>query len=163
MAEFLEDPCNDERTVEQVAKLIVDGFYDGWGMGVSDALPVPSVGNAYRTHLMSKVYHVAWIGDGRVWLIDGSGGTGFLVKEDDKFWMTCTVSKSKALDLTNKDGWKSGDKISTGQRRNIFSVEAVNSSGALLRDVDSRSLWAETNAGMTKFYKKESADSGLFS
>lgn len=172
MAEFLEDPRNDERSVDDVAKLIVDGFYDGWGMGVMDALPLPKVGIAYRTPLTSKVYHVCWVGDGKVWLCDSSGGPGMLVKENDRFWFTCTVSKSKPLDLTNKDGWKAGDRLSTGQRRNNFVVQATNSSGALLMELSGPSVvrepdgpasfWSESNSDLKRFYKKESADSGLF-
>lgn len=162
VAEFLDDPTNDERSVEDVAKRIVEGFYDGWGAGVWDALPHPKVGLAYRTPLTSKVYHVCWIGDGKVWLCDSSGGPGWLVKEDDRFWLTCTLSKSKPLDLTNKDGWKADDRLSTGQRRTNFVAVATNSSGALLRDLDSLSLWSESNSDLKRFYKKESADSGLF-
>ena len=160
VAAFLDRPENEERTVEDVAKLIVDAFYDGWSLDVSEALPAPSVGLAYRTPLTSKTYHVCWSDDAQVWLCDSSGGTGILIPTNSKFWETCQLSRSKPLDLTNPD-WKAGDVATRSQRMHSFTVAATNAKGVLLQE-QYGNLWAEDNANMEKFYKKMQPKNDLF-
>jgi hypothetical protein len=160
VAAFLDHPENEERTVEDVAKLIVDAFYDGWSLDVSEALPAPSVGLAYRTPLTSKTYHVCWSDDVQVWLCDSSGGTGILIPIDSKFWQTCQTSRSKPIALVNEN-WKVGDKATRSQRMFAFTVEAVNPKGVLLRE-SYGTLWAEDNASMEQYYKKEQPKNDLF-
>ena len=158
---FLEDESNEERSVHDVAKLIVDAFYDGWSMGVLDALPLPSVGIAYRTPLTSKVYHVCWTDEEWVWLTTGEGGAGVLVRYRDRFWQTCKVSVSKPVNLSNKD-WKAGDTATRSQRMARFDIVATNVKGVLLRQHGQSELWAESNADMAQFYRKEAPKNDLF-
>lgn len=160
VAAFLDHPENENRTVDQVAKLIVDAFYEGWAMDVTDALPVPAVGLAYRTPLTSKVYHVCWVGDNQAWLCDSSGGSGVLIPCDSRFWHTCQVSKSKPIDLSNEN-WKPGDVATRSQRMESFTVVATNAKGVLISE-RSGTLWAEDNANMAKYYRKEAPKNNMF-
>lgn len=157
---FLDSPANDDRTVEEVAGLIVDAFYDGWSMDVSQALPVPAVGLAYRTPLTSKTYHVCYVSNAGAWLCDSSGGTGIIVPLDSRFWETCQTSKSKPLDLVNLD-WKVGDMATRSQRMFDFKVLATNAKGVLLMEFTGK-LWSEDNANMAKYYKKSQPKNDLF-
>lgn len=163
IAEFLEDSANAERTVEEVATRIVDGLYDLWSVDVWEAAQPPKVGYAFKTPAVtSKVYHVAWIGEefeggpDIVWVIDAGADYGTFVPYDSRFWRILTPSNAKAGGAgKNKDGWKAGDKLSLLQRRRHFVILEVGDKCVLLRDVQSGTLQADSNANLKKYYNKE--------
>lgn len=163
VAEFLDWSVDNERTVEQTATQIVDSIYDMWAVDVHDAPQPPKVGMAFKTPaLASKVYHVAWIGEefegGPLvcWVIDASTDYGTLVPYDSNFWRILTPSNAKAgAGGDNKDGWKVGDKLSLMQRARTYTILAVGDKTVLLRDAQSGTLQADSNACLKRYYKKE--------
>lgn len=165
VAEFLEDPANEERSVEDVAKVIVDGMYDMWMRGVEDP-PIPlHVGMAFKSpHVASKVYHVAWIGpefpsgDSReiVWIIDATTDYGSMCEYGDPFWRIVLPSTAKAGGPgSNKDGWKAGDKVSLGQRAHHFEILEVGDKAVLMRNTKTGYLQTDSNANMKRYYRRE--------
>ena len=163
IAEFLEDSANAERSVDEVATRIVDGLYDLWSVDVWEAAQPPKVGMAFKTPAVtSKVYHVAWIGEEFpggppiCWVIDAGSDYGTFVPYDSQFWRILTPSTAKAGGPgNNKDGWKTGDKLSLLQRRRHDEVLEVGDKCVLLRDINSGNLQADKNANLEKYYNKE--------
>lgn len=163
IAEFLEDSANAERSVDEVATRIVDGLYDLWSVDVWEAAQPPKVGMAFKTPAVtSKVYHVAWIGEEFqggppiCWVIDAGSDYGTFVPYDSQFWRILTPSTAKAGGPgNNKDGWKTGDKLSLLQRRRHYEVLEVGDKCVLLRDINSGTLQADKNANLEKYYNKE--------
>lgn len=163
IAEFLEDSVNSERTVQDVATRIVDGIYDMWAVDVTGVPQPPKVGMAFKTPAVSsKVYHVAWIGEefnggpDIAWVIDSGSDFGTFVPVDSRFWRILTTSTAKAGGPgNNKDGWKSGDKVSLLQRRRHFQILEVGDKTVLLRDERTGALQADSNANLKRYYNKE--------
>lgn len=163
VAEFLDWSVDNERTVEETATQIVDSIYDMWAVDVHEAAQPPKVGMAFKTPaITSKVYHVAWIGEEfsggplMCWVIDAGADYGTFVPYDSQFWKILTPSTAKAGGPgKNKDGWKTGDKVSLLQRRRHYKVLEVGDKTVLLRDVNSGTLQADSNANLKKYYNKE--------
>ncbi len=169
IAEFLEDSVDAERTVQQVATIIIDSVYDMWAVDVHEAAQPPKVGMAFKTPAVaSKVYHVAWIGpqwvvsgmesDTLCWVIDASTDFGTFVPYDSQFWRILTPSTAKAGGPgKSKDGWKPGDRLSLLQRRRHYTILEVGDKCVLLRDEKTGSLQADSNANLKKYYHRERA------
>jgi len=163
IAEFLEDSADVERTVKDVATLIVDSIYAMWTVDVSAAPTVPKVGMAFKApNVTSKVYFVAWIGeefDGGLdlaWVIDAGADYGTFVPLHSGLWRVITLSSSKGGEsLVNKDGWKVGDRLSLMQRAAQFTVIAVGDKAVLMRDDRTGSLQADSNTNLKRYYQKE--------
>ncbi len=163
IAEFLEDSANEERTVQDVATRIVDGIYDMWSVDVTSAPQPPKVGMAFKTpSVTSKVYHVAWIGEefsggpDVCWVIESGSDFGMFVPYDSQFWKILTPSTAKAGGPgSNKDGWKTGDRVSLLQRRRYLNVIEVGDKCVLLRDERTGMLQADSSANLKKYYNKE--------
>lgn len=169
VAQFLEDPVNDERTVEEVAKVIIDGIYDMWMRGETDP-PMPlTVGKAFKVPGVSKVYHVAWMGDmwwgpkvgtvQVVWVIDSGSDYGSIMPVDRPFWRIVTPSNAKAGGPgNNKDEWKAGDIVSMGQRAHWYEIIAVGDKTVLMHKRGQPTMiMAESNANLKRYYNKERA------
>ncbi len=167
IAEFLEDPANDERSVQDVAKLIVDGMYDMWTRGESSP-PIPLVpGLTFKAPLVSKIYHVAWLGDmwwgpkmgtvSTVWIIHADSDYGSVMPVDAPFWRVVTPSTAKSgAPGNNKDGWKVGDKVSMGQRAHHYEIIAVGDKTVLMHKKNQKYIiQAESNSGLAKWYRRE--------
>ena len=168
VAEFLEDPANEERSVEDVAKAIVDGMYEMWMRGETSP-PIPlTPGLAFKApNIASKVYHVAWIGDmwwspdkGTIevaWVIDAGSDYGTLMPTDRPYWRIVTPSTAKAGGPgNNKDGWKAGDKVSTGQRAHHYVIIATGDKCVLMHKKGAPGMiYAVSNAILKKHYRRE--------
>lgn len=168
VAEFLEDPANNDRGVIDVAKIIVDGMYDMWMRGETSP-PIPLVeGLAFKApNVASKVYFVGWIGEiwwspkvGTIdvaWIIDSGSDYGSLMPVDRPFWRIVTPSTAKVGGPgNNKAGWKIGDRVSAGQRAYYYEIIAVGDKCVLMRAKGSPTMiYAESNESLGKHYKKE--------
>jgi hypothetical protein len=167
IAEFLEDPANDERSVTDVAKLIVDGMYDMWTRGESSP-PIPlTPGLAFKAPMVSKIYHVGWMGDmwwgsklgtvSTVWIITADSDYGTVMPVGAPFWRVVTPSTAKSgAPGNNADGWKPGDKVSMGQRAHSYEIVAAGDKSVLMHKQDHPVLiHAESNAGLKKNYRRE--------
>ena len=169
VAQFLEDPVNDERTVTDVAKLIVDGMYDMWTKSETTP-PIPlKLGMAFKAPLVPKVYHVGWIGDmwwgpkrGTIetaWIIDSGSDYGSLMPAEVPFWRIVTPSTAKSGGPgNNKDGWEPGIKVSFSQRTASYEIVAVGDKCVLMHKLGSPTMiYAESNANLKKYYHREAS------
>jgi len=160
VANFLSDPRNDERTAEELAKLVVDGVYDLWGKTLEDPPLTPHVGMAFKVPFLSSVQFVGWEGEEhgkeKLWIVNATSDFGFLTTRGSDIWKLAVPSSAKAgAPGTNADGWMPGQRLSLSQGRTHLNILQVSSKGVLMRSESSLSLWAESNANMKKYYKKE--------
>jgi hypothetical protein len=174
VADWLSDEKNEERTAEELGKLIIDGIYDMWTRGVEDA-PMPlKVGVGFKTPLSTKIHYVGWMGKafwGRkagaqevAWIVTSDSTYGSLTCQSDGFWRIVTESVDNRKDKSkprpgepgvNADGWKVGDRLSAFQRMYEYEILAVAEKCVLLRKKGSLILNAESNAGLKKYYRRE--------
>ncbi len=167
VAEFLEDPANDERSVEEVAEIIVSGMYDMWERGVTSPPMLLKVGQAFKSPMSSKTYFVAHEGDmywnkdvgvvPTLWVVDSSSEYGMLMPVDRPYWRIVKPSNAKAgAPGTNDDGWKVGDKVSLSQRKTHYEIIAVGLKTVLMHAKGAPTMWfAEGNSNLKRYYSKE--------
>ena len=164
IAAFLEDPRNDERTVEDVAKVIVDSFYSMLLKPLGDAPAVIHPGKPWKDVVSGKVKHVAWLGDGLAWVVSPGDRYGYLGPLDP--WMPyATKTVAKAMDFTNADGWKAGDKAGWQRRgwgKDSFRVLATSDRAVLLLQEGRERPFVEPNDNMEKLYRKIRQEPDLF-
>ena len=160
VADFLSDERNDDRSAAELAGIVVNGMYDMWARGMESVPLVPHVGMAFKIPWISSPQFVAWIGDEfgkeRIWVIDSTTDYGFMTTRTADVWKIATPSSAKAGGPgANADGWESGMKVSLSQGRAHLSILQVGIKAVLMRNDSDLSLWAESNANMKKYYKKE--------
>ena len=160
IADFLSDPGNDDRTAEQLAKIVVDGMYDLWGKTLEDPPLVPHVGMAFRVPFLSAVHFVAWEGEEfgkeKLWIVNATSDFGFLATRSSDLWRLASPSSAKSGSPgTNADGWASGQRVSLSQRQTWLTILQVGNEAVLMRNEGTLALWAESNANMKKYYTRE--------
>lgn len=168
VAKFLEDPANEERTVMEVARIIVDGVYDLWTRD-EYSTPIPlTPGLAFKAPGVSKIYHVGWMGDmwwgpskgviQVVWIIESGSTIGSVMPVDSPFWRIVTPSTAKSgAPGSNVDGWKVGDKVSMGQRAHHYEIIATGDKCVLMHKKGFPTMIvAESNSTLKSRYRKES-------
>lgn len=160
VADFLADPRNEERTAEELAKIVVNGVYDLWGKTLDDPPLIPHVGMAFKVPFLSSVQFVAWSGEEygkeKLWIINATSDFGFLTTPSSDLWRLSSPSTAKSGSPgTNADGWSKGNKVNLSQRRLHLEVLEVGMKTVLMRNETDLSLWAESNANMKKYYKRE--------
>lgn len=160
VADFLADPRNEERTAEELAKIVVDGVYDLWGKTLEDPPLVPHVGMAFKVPFLSSVHFVAWEGEEfgkeKLWIINATSDFGFLTTKSSDLWKLASPSSAKSgAPGINSDGWEPTGRVSLSQRQTWLNILQVGSKAVLMRNESDLSLWAESNANMKKYYTRE--------
>lgn len=161
VADWLADPGNEERTAEELAKILVNGMYDLWAKGLKDPPLIPHLGTAFKVPFLSAVHFVAWKGEEfgkeKIWVTNATSDFGFLTNSTSSLWTMAAPSSAKAgAPGTNSDGWEPSQHVSLSQRRTHLTILQVGLKGVLMRDDSNGALWAESNANMKKYYQKES-------
>jgi len=161
---FLDAPGGEDATVGDVAKSIIDGIYEMWTRDV-DSAPFPLVvGKAFKTPMVAKVYHVAWIGEiwrggeltTAVWTISSDSDYGTLTPYECPLWRVVTPSTAKAgAPGANRAGWKTGDIVSHSTGTYRYEILATGDKCVLLCRLGSDDVQAESNHCLEKYYKKE--------
>lgn len=158
--DFLADPANDDRTVGELAKIVVDGVYDLWGKTLDEPPLVPHVGMAFKVPFLSDAHFVAWEGEEhgkeKMWIVNAGSDFGFMTTRSSDLWRLATPSSAKVgAPGSNADGWKSAQTVSLSQRKLYLDVLEVGNKTVLMRSRSDLSLWAESNANMKKYYSRE--------
>lgn len=164
IVKFLEDPRNDERTVEDVAKNIVDSFYKLLLAPLKGAPEVIHPGQPWKDSMSGKVKHVAWFSHHLAWVVSTGENYGYLGPLDS--WAPYAIKTSaKAMDFTNADGWAVGDEVRWkrhGWGRDSFSVLATSDRAVLLQQEGAARPMVEPNGHMEKLYKRVRQEPDLF-
>ena len=153
---------HENMTTLQVATYLIDKVYDLWSVDVTEASPPLKVGYTFKTPIIPKVMHVAWMGldyAGRetVWIVAADSKYGWLGPVGSTFWRITHPSTAKAgAPGNNKAGWQVGDRLSTSQRAHHYEVLATGDNCVLMRNIRDGSLQADQNDNLEKHYRKES-------
>jgi hypothetical protein len=160
VADFLSDDANADRTAEELAGIVVNGIYDMWTKELKDPPLVPHVGMAFKVPYLSTVNFVGWMGEefGKdlIWVINATTDHGFLLTRDSSLWTVASASSAKIGGPgKNAENWTVGQRMSISQRINTLEILAVGVKTVLMRNLNDLSLWAESNANLKRYYKKE--------
>ena len=151
---FLEDPRNDERGVEDVAKRIVDGFYGLLLKPLKDA-PMPiKAGAPFKCLTTGKIHCSVWNEGDLHWVITSDSKYGYLGSLDP--WRPYAIDTTGKAPTGNAKGWLVGDTVGWAARgwgKDTFKVIAIADKGVLLRPLAGR-VMPESNEALEKYYKK---------
>lgn len=168
VAKFLDSDLTEGKSLDEVAKSIVVGYHEALLRDLKQPAPPMRVGMLIKTPVDGKVRRVAWMGDGRAWVVTDTTGSGFFGPERAHLWDFCEEYRPKkkidgkmvemtdemiAEEWSNPD-WKVGDRVSQHQREHLFEVIATGPLSVLLKGTDGR-LTADSNPNMEKYYKRE--------
>lgn len=160
VADFLADPRNEERTAEELAKIVVDGVYDLWGKTLEDPPLIPHVGMAFKVPFLTSVQFVGWEGEEhgkeKLWIVNATSDFGFITTKQSDLWKLASPSSAKSgAPGTNSDDWEPGTTVSLSQRKIYLTILQVGTKAVLMRNNSDLSLWAESNSNMKKYYTRE--------
>lgn len=175
VVKFLDSDKTEGKSLEEVAKAIVEGYHDVLTSGLKKPATPLRAGMLFKMPIDNKTRRVAWMGDGQVWIVGETDSYGWLSSENNSVWSQCEEfqpkrrvvidGKGKMLEMTDEEiaeawsnpDWKVGDKLSFGQRQSIFEVIAVGPQCVLLCNTKTGALVADGNSSLSRYYQREIA------
>lgn len=173
VAKFLDSDFTEGKSLDEVAKAIVDGYHDALVSGLKKPATPLRQGMLFKMPIDGKVRRVAWMDEGQVWIVGETDSYGWLSAESNGVWDLCEEfhpkgysvidGKRKLLELsddeieeawTNPD-WVVGDVVSQRQRQFIYEVIATSPQSVLMRDVKTGQLTADGSNNLAKHYQRE--------
>ena len=173
VTKFLDSDFTEGKSLEEVAKAIVNGYHDALVKDLKKPATTLRLGMLFKMPLDAKVRRVAWMDDSQVWVVSETDSYGWLGALEDPLWGVCEEfypktaklvdGKRKMFEMTDDEiaeawsnpDWVVGDKLSLGQRQHSFEVIATGPKNVLLRDVKTGRLNADDNSSLDKHYQKE--------
>ena len=134
VAKFLDSDRNEGRSLEEIASDIVEGYLDA----ITPSPPPPTlrVGMLLKTLVSNKAHRVAWISGERLWVVPETGGYGWLGEVHNDMWLYAEEYRPK-------------------KREFKYEVTATGPACVLLVNLKSGVYTADSNANMSKYYKRE--------
>lgn len=173
VAKFLDSDFTEGKSLEEVAKAIVNGYHDALTAGLKKPATPLRKGMLFKMPLDGKARRVAWLEDGQAWIVGETDSYGWLGSESDGTWDLCeefrpkgyvTVDdKRKLLELSDEEieeawgnpDWVVGDVVSQRQRQHIFEIIATGPQCVLMRSAKTGALSADSNSSLEKHYQRE--------
>lgn len=167
---FLDADFQEGRSLEEIAKAIVEGYHDALTKSLHPAPSTPRLGMLFRMPVDGKVRRWVWEGEGRVWIFGESDSYGWLGHYDQSSMLELceeyrpktrrdgkmhTLTDEEIDELWDNPDFKVGDRLSQHQRQYHFEVIAVALKSALLKNALTGVLTVDTNANLEKYYKRE--------
>ena len=75
---FLDADFQEGRSLEEIAKAIVEGYHDVLTKSLHPAPSTPRLGMLFKMPVDSKVRRWVWEGEGKVWIVGESDSYGWL-------------------------------------------------------------------------------------
>ena len=178
---FLDQERNQERSLEEIAKEVVEGYHSLIMDGLKVPMPPPrllELGLLFKHPADGKARRVAWLSEFYVWIASDSG-VGWFGPRDTEYWTFCELyepakmvetgeigddlkPKKKRVPKTQEEidlewsnpDFKVGDRLSQSQRRLKFEVVAVSPDACLL-EMEPGGLYVDDNASLKQFYRHE--------
>jgi len=172
---FLDSDRNEGRSLEEIAKDIVNGYHDALLEGLKKPASPLRVGQLLKGPIDAKVRRVCWLDDqrGEVWVVGETSSYGWLGRLDSADWQyfeefnpktrKLIDGKNKMVEMTDDEiteawsnpDWKVGDQFSQHQREFKYEVIATGPQCVLMRDLKTSVLQVDSNACLEKYYKRE--------
>lgn len=159
----LDSDSMEGRSLEEIANYMVESFYDFMKDQIKTPVS-PVVGLAFKHPALTGIFHVAYMDDEYVWIVNANTRYGGLLAAEDTGWWSYgeesrDVRKDKSKPRPGAGGqnpaYKAGEKYSRSQRAHMYEVVATADKCVLLRNVRSGLLQPEPNDSMEKYYRKE--------
>lgn len=169
---FLDSERNEGRSLEEIAKEVVDGFHEALSKDLKKPATPLREGMLLKSPLTAKVWRVAWLESSDVWLVTEQSAYGHLGSTEDSLWKVCEEffpkkriqvdGKNKMVEMSEEDieeawanpDWEVGDKLSQHQRQYHYLVIATGPNCVLMRN-SYGDLVSDSNANLAKFYRRE--------
>lgn len=173
VAKFLDSDFTEGRSLDEVAKAIVDGYHEALVSGLKKPATPLRQGTLFKMPIDGKVRRVAWLEDGQAWIVGETDSYGWLGPESDSTWDLCEEFRPKAyavidgkrklLEMSDEEieeawsnpDWTVGDVVSQRQRQYIFEIIATGPQSVLMRNVKTGVLNADSNSSLGKHYQRE--------
>lgn len=173
VAKFLDSDSTEGKSLDEVAKAIVDGYHETLLKGLKKPMTPLRQGMLFKMPIDSKVRRVAWMDGGLVWVVGETDSYGWLASESNRVWSLCEEfspktymmidDKRKLIEMSDEQiektwsnpDWIVGDSLSIGQRQHVFEVIATGPNCVLMRNVKTGQLNVDSNSSLDKHYQKE--------
>lgn len=157
---ILSRPAEDwpaETTDADVAASIVSAIRTIWDSECRDLEAPLHVGLAFKTPWSSTVRYVQYMDDSFVWIVDATSRHGWLSSLGSDMWDyridANPHQKTRDKMKINDEGLKEGAKLAFRQGAMTFEVVAVAPKCALLRDLETKMLYSDSNDELVKHYR----------
>jgi hypothetical protein len=169
---FLDSERNEGRSLEEIAKEIVEGFHEALSRDLKKPATPLRQGMLLKSPLTAKVWRVAWLEGEDVWLVTEQSAYGTLGFTRSQLWDKCEEffpkrriqvdGKGKMVEMSEEDieeawanpDWEVGDKLSQHQGQYHYLVIATGPNCVLMRN-SYGDLVSDSNANLAKFYRRE--------
>lgn len=173
VAKFLDSDFTEGKSLDEVAKAIVDGYHDALVSGLKKPATPLREGMLFKMPIDGKVRRMAWMDEGQVWIVGETDSYGWLSSDSNGVWNLCEEFRPKAYSMidgkrklvelsdeeieeawSNPD-WVVGDVVSQRQRQHIFEIIATAPQCVLMRNIKTGVLNADSNSCLGKHYQRE--------
>lgn len=173
VARFLDSDFTEGKSLDEVAKAIVDGYHEALVSGLKKPATPLRQGMLFKMPIDGKVRRVAWLEGGQAWIVGETDSYGWLGPDSDSTWEFCEEfrpktyavidGKRKLLEMSDEEieeawsnpDWTVGDVVSQRQRQYIFEIIATGPQSVLMRNVKTGALNADSNSSLGKHYQRE--------
>jgi hypothetical protein len=173
VSKLLDSDFTEGKSLTEVAKAIVDGYHEALIKDLKKPATPLRQGMLFKMPTDNKARRVAWMGEGRVWIVGETDSYGWLGSESNPTWQQCEEfhpkafvvidGKRKLLEMSDEQieeawsnpEWIVGDVASQRQRQHIFEVIATGPQCVLMRDSKTGVLNADSTSNLAKHYQRE--------
>lgn len=173
VAKFLDSDKTEGKSLDEVAKAIVEGFHEALLKDLKKPAQPLRLGMLFK-HVDGKVRRVAWTDGVQVWLVTDNASYGWLGPLSVDSWQYAEEyrpkrraevdGKVKLVEMPDEDideawsnpHWKVGDKVSQHQREHMYQVIATAPTCVLMASMETGQLISDSNANLEKHYRRES-------
>lgn len=170
---FLDSDRNEGRSLEEIAKDIVNGYHEALTKGLKKPATPLRQGMLFKMPIDNKVRRVAWMDEGQVWIAGETDSYGWLGAESNSVWQPCEEfqpktymmidGKRKLVEMSDEQieeawsnpDWTIGDVVSQRQRQHIFEIIATAPQCVLMRNSKTGVLNVDSNSSLAKHYQRE--------
>lgn len=173
VAKFLDSDFTEGKSLDDVAKAIVNGFHETLLSGLKKPATPLRPGMLFKLPTDGKARRVAWMEEGRVWVVGETDSYGWLSYDCNLVWSQCEEftprtyvvvdGKRKLVEMSDEmieeawsnPDWIVGDVVSQGQRRSVYEIIATAPQSVLMREVKTGNLLADSSNNLAKYYQRE--------
>ena len=153
VAKMLDDEEREDLSLNDFAKLIVDGYHDLLQKDIKAGSPPLHQGALFKSPFTTKVHEIRWVSGDRAWIVTADSRFGWFGPTDSPFWKYTEETRSKPLPI-NPD-WGVGDAVYRSQGLWHGIVVATGPKCVLMESRQNGNIAVESNDNMEKHYRRE--------
>jgi len=95
VAKFMDSDFTEGKSLDEAAKAVVDGYHEALVSGLKKPATPLRQDMLFKMPIDNKVRRVAWLEDGKVWIVGETDSYGWLGNESDSTWDLCEEFRPK--------------------------------------------------------------------